>query len=180
LKINNYFLTNKTLTMPLENLNGLHYTAAEKTAVATSLTAIETALTAKFKNLSPEERSRYGSVQEQNKLIINKVRDFRNNQPALSSPDIDWVEFQNDVDSRDFIQATIARLESLAQSLNNNKIMHDFDCYQAALTDYDYSKYKTGTKVAGFEIKVNELSQFFNRTGTTNKTETPATTTPAV
>ena len=166
--------------MPLENLNGLHYTAAEKTTVGTSLTAIETALTAKFRNLSPEERSKFGSVQEQNKLIINRVKDFRNSQPALSSPDIDWTEFQNDVDSRDFIQATIARLESLAQSLNNNKIMHDFDCYQAALTDYDFTKYKTGTKVAGFETKANELSQFFNRTGTTNKTEAPVTTTPVV
>ena len=162
--------------MPLENLNGIHYTAAEKTAVGTSLTAIETALAIKFKNLSPDERTKFGSVQEQNKLIINKVKDFRTNQPTLSSPDIDWAEFQNDVDSRDFIQAVIARLESLAQSLNNNKIMHDYDCYQASLTDYDYSKYKLGTKVAGFEIKVNELSQFFNRTGTTNKTGTPATT----
>lgn len=158
--------------MPLEDLNGVHYTAAEKTAIETSLTAIETTLGSKFRNLSPEERSKFGSVQEQNKLIINKVKDFRNSQPALSSPDVDWAEFQNDVDSRDFIQAAIARLESLAQSLNNNKITHDYDCYQAALTDYDYSKYKTGTKAAGFELKVNELSQFFNRTGTTNKTET--------
>lgn len=166
--------------MPLDNLNGLHYTAAEKATVGTSLTAIETALAAKFKNLSPEERSKFGSVQEQNKLIINKVKDFRNNQPTLSSPDIDWVEFQSDVDSRDFIQATIARLESMAQSLNNNKIMHDYDCYQAALTDYDFSKYKSGTKVAGFELKVNALSQFFNRTGTTSKTEDPAPTTPVV
>ena len=163
--------------MPLENLNGLHYTAAEKTAVGTSLTAIETALAMKFKNLSAEERSKYGSVQEQNKLIINKVKDFRNNQPTLSSPDIDWTEFQNDVDSRDFIQAAIARLESLAQSLNNNKIMHDYDCYQAALTDYDYSKYKSGTKVAGYETKVTELSQFFNRTGTTNKVDATTQTT---
>jgi hypothetical protein len=163
--------------MPLENLNGLHYTAAEKTTVGTSLTAIETALTAKFRNLSPEERSKFGSVQEQNKLIINKVKDFRNNQPTLSSPDIDWTEFQSDVDSRDFIQATIARLESLMKSLNNNKIMHDYDCYQAALTDYDYSKYKVGTKVAGFETKVDELSQFFNRTGSTK--EAPASTVSA-
>jgi hypothetical protein len=177
---NQIIVTTKTLIIPLENLNGLHYTAAEKTAVGTSLTAIETALAAKFRNLSPEERSKFGSVQEQNKLIINKVKDFRNNQPTLSSPDIDWTEFQSDVDSRDFIQATIVRLESLMQSLNNNKIMHDYDCYQAALTDYDYSKYKVGTIVAGFETKVDELSQFFNRTGTNNKTETPATATPAV
>ncbi|TRX35633.1 hypothetical protein [Flavobacterium restrictum] len=100
----------------------------------------------------------------------------------MSSPDVDWVEFQNDVDSRDFIQATIARLESLSKSLGNNKIMHDFDCYRASSTDYDYSKYKMSTKVAGYEIKVDELSQFFNRTGTTNTTDTtpaaPTTPTP--
>jgi hypothetical protein len=67
--------------------------------VRASLTIIETALAAKFRNLSPEERSKFGSVQEQNKLIINKVKNFRNNQPALSSLDIYWVEFQSDVNS---------------------------------------------------------------------------------
>lgn len=43
--------------MPLENLNGLHYLAAEKTTVTTALTSIENALSPKFKNLSPEERT---------------------------------------------------------------------------------------------------------------------------
>jgi hypothetical protein len=45
---NQIILTNKNLIMLLEILNGLHYTAAEKTTVGTSLTAIETALTVKF------------------------------------------------------------------------------------------------------------------------------------
>lgn len=155
--------------MPLENLNGLHYTSAEKTSTNTLLTSLEAALSPKYKNLSPDERSRYGSVQETNKLIINKVKDYRNNQPALSSADVDWVEFLVDCDSRDFIQATIARLESVALSLKNNKILHDYDAYQSSLTDYEYSQYKNNTKAAGFEFKVNDLSQFFNRTGTTNK-----------
>ncbi|MEP6931738.1 MAG: hypothetical protein ABI850_17070 [Flavobacterium sp.] len=150
--------------MAIENLNSLHYTAQEKTIVANSLASIETSLAAKFKNLTPEERTKYGSVNEQNKLVINKVKDFRTNQPALSSPDIDWVEFQNDVDSREFLQNTIVRLESLVNSLKNNKILHDYDCYQVALTDYDYSKYKLGTKSPGFQVKVNEMAQFFKRT----------------
>ena len=99
--------------MPFENLNNVHYTAAEKTAVSTALTALETALTAKLRNLSPDERKRYGSINEQNKLIVNKALDYRTNQPTLSSPDVDWTEFQNDYDSRVFIQATITRLQSL-------------------------------------------------------------------
>lgn len=87
--------------------SSLHYTAAEKTAVTTALTSIESSLTAKFKNLSPEERTKYDSVNEQNKLLINKVKDYRNSQPAMSSPDVDWIEFQNDCDSREFLQTPL-------------------------------------------------------------------------
>jgi len=149
--------------MPFENLNNVHFIAAEKTSVATHLAALEATLMPKIKNLSAEERQKYGSINETNKLIVNKAKDYRTIQPALSSPDVDWVEFQNDFDSRDFLQATILRLQSMIDGLNNNKILHDFDNYQAALTDYDYAKYKANTKVAGFEKKVNEMGQFFYR-----------------
>lgn len=163
--------------MPFENLNNVHYTEAEMTSVGTSLTALETTLAAKFRNLSPDERKKYGSINEQNKLIVNKTLDYRNNLPNLSSPDVDWVEFQSDFDSRAFIQATIARLQNMMDGLNNNKILHDFDNYQASLTDYGFSQYKAGTKVAGFENKVNDIAQFFNRTGTVVATP-PTTDTP--
>jgi hypothetical protein len=156
--------------MPFENLNNNHYVAAEKTAVGTSLTALETALNAKIKNLSAEERQKYGSVNEQNKLIVNKVKDYRASQPGLSSPDVDWVEFQNDFDSRDFLQSTIARLQTLIDGLTNNKILHDYDNYQAALTDYDFSKYKANTKAAGYEGKVTAISQFFTGGSAASKT----------
>lgn len=157
--------------MPFENLNSNHYLAAEKTAVNTNLAALEASLMPKVRNLSADERKKYGSINEANKLIVNKAKDYRASQPALSSPDVDWVEFQSDFDSRDFLQATILRLQNMIDGLSNNKILHDFDNYQAALTDYDYSKYKASTKVAGFENKVNEMGQFFNRTGTTAPTE---------
>ena len=156
--------------MPFENLNNIHYAAAEKTAVGASLTALETALKVKFKNLSAEERQKYGSVNEQNKLIVNKVKDYRASQPSLSSPDVDWVEFQSDFDSRDFLQATIGRLQTLIDGLTNNKILHDYDNYQAALTDYDFSKYKASTKAAGYEGKVNAIAQFFTGGSTAAKT----------
>lgn len=165
--------------MPFENLNNNHYVAAEKTAVGTSLTALETALSAKIKNLSAEERQKYGSINELNKLIVNKVKDYKGTHPGLSSPDVDWVEFQNDFDSRDFLQSTIVRLQTLIDGLTNNKILHDYDNYQAALTDYDFSKYKASTKAAGFEGKVNAVSQFFNRTGTTASTAKTADETTA-
>lgn len=152
--------------MPFTNFDNRHFSAAEKTAINTALATLETALTNKTANLSPEERQQFGSVNEQNKLIINKVKDFRDNQPALSSPDIDWVEFNNDFDTRAYIQAIIQRLQSMEQGLSNAKILHDWDNYQASLTDYDYTTYKKNTSAAGYETKHNELKQFFSRTNT--------------
>lgn len=159
--------------MPFENLNSVHYTDVEKTATADALTALETALTAKFRNLTADERRKYGSINEQNKLIVNKALDYHNNQPNLSSADVDWDEFAKDFSSRNFIQDTIARLQDIIDGLSNNKILHDFDNYQAALTDYGYSQYKAGTSAPGYENKVAEMAQFFNRTGTTTPTTPP-------
>jgi hypothetical protein len=52
-------------------------------------------------------------------------------------------------------------LQSLIDGLGNAKILHDYDNYQASLTDYEYSKYKASTDATGFQTKVAELAQFF-------------------
>jgi len=158
--------------MPFTNFDSRHFAATEKTAVNNAVTAIETALANKLANLTADERQQYGSVNEQNKLIINKVKDFRDSQPALSSPDVDWVEFMNDYDTRAFIQATIQRLQSMIDGLNNAKILHDWDNYQAALTDYDFAKYKASTQAVGYQTKVSELAQFFTGGNTSSAKST--------
>ena len=144
--------------MPFTNLDNRHFTAAEKTTLNDAISTLETELADKVANLSAEERQRYGSVNEQNKLIIAKVKDFHDSQPALSSPDVNWTEFNDDFATRTFLQNTIQRLQSLLTRMENAKILHDYDNYTAALTDYDYAKYKAGTQANGFQPKVNELA----------------------
>lgn len=56
--------------MPFTNLDNRHFSAAEKTAINTAITSIETAVATKLTNLSGEERQKYGSINEQNKLIV--------------------------------------------------------------------------------------------------------------
>lgn len=89
------------------------------------------------------------------------MKDFRDAQPNLSSPDVDWDEFQNDFDTRAYLQIVIQRIESLVDGLNNAKILHDWDNYQAAMDDYQFSKYKTGTSATGYRVKTDEIGQFF-------------------
>ena len=160
--------------MSFNNLDNRHFSATEKTAINTVLANLELALADKLANLSAAERQQFGSVNEQNKLIINKVKSFHDAQPTLSSPDIDWVEFNSDYDTREYLQAAIQRLQSLIDGLGNAKILHDYDNYQDSLTDYDFAKYKASTNAVGFQTKVAELSQFFSGrpSGSTDRTET--------
>lgn len=148
--------------MPFTNLENRHFTAAEKTTINGLLSQLETAFATKTANLTPEERRKYGSINEQNKLVVNKIKDFRDNQPALSSSDVDWIEFAADFDDRAYKQAILTRFATLADGLTNSKILQDYDNYQAALTDYEYAKYKASANAQGFSQKVAEIAQFFS------------------
>jgi hypothetical protein len=161
--------------MPLTNLNSAHLTQAQVTDAQDALTQLETALAAVNVNLTPEERQQYGSINEQNKLMVNKVNDYHRDSPNLSVSDVDWTEFDKDFASRGIFENLITRLDALTNKLKNAKTLHDFDNYQAALADYAYTSYRAGTGAEGFETKYNELKQFFNRTGKTNKTTPPVT-----
>ena len=159
--------------MPIDNLGRLHLTAAQKTTISTSLAAIEAVLLTVTQNLSNDERQRYGSVNETNKLLVNKSRDFYQTQPGLSSPDVDWIEYELDFQDRSFSDTTEQRMLSALRMLTDFKIVHDFDNYQAALTDYDYSKYKASTKTPGFTEKVADMKVFFPNSGGSGTPPTP-------
>lgn len=147
--------------MPINNLNNNHLSEAKKNAIKAAVTILENELNDLSANLTAEERQLYGSVNEQHKLFINKDWDFHQESPELSSPDVEWDEFGNDKDSRLFYEGIMNRLAALELRVQNSKILHDYDNYQAALDDYAYTSYKAGANIPGFETKRNELKQFF-------------------
>ncbi len=149
--------------MGLSNLNNKHLSEEQVTAVKQALTDLEAALALLDINLTPEDRNKYGRVNEQNKLFINKVYDFAKNQPDLRSFEVDYEEFFADYQSREFLEMLIARLNSLATRAMNAKILHDYDNYQDALHDYAYTSFRAGSNSVGFEEKYRELKQFFTK-----------------
>jgi hypothetical protein len=161
--------------MPIDNLGRLHLTAAQKTTIAGAMTTIETVLLTVTQNLSSEERQKFGSVNETNKLLVNKARDYNQTQPSLSSTDVDWEEYELDFQDRSFSDTTEQRMISALRMLTDFKIVHDYDNYQAALTDYDYSKYKASTKTPGFTEKVADLKVFFPNSGGSGTPPEPKT-----
>ena len=164
------------IKMGINNLNNLHLIEQQVTALQQAITNLETALKPININLSPEDRTKYGRVNEQNKLFINKVHNFAQTQPDLKSPDVDWEEFHKDFQSRNLYESAINRLESLVIKMKNSKILHDYDNYQDALNDYAYTSYKAGSKIVGYEDKLKELKQFFakNRKSTAPKEDKQA------
>ena len=161
--------------MPLTNLNSAHLTEAEVTAAQNALTELENALAIITVQLTPEDRQKYGSINEQNKLLVNKVKDFRQSNPNLSVSDVDWEEFDKDFASRNVFESLINRLNALVIKLQGAKILHDYDNYQAALDDYAYTTYRAATGADGYENKYNELKQFFGRTTKNFNPPTPNT-----
>jgi hypothetical protein len=64
--------------------------------------------------------------------LVNITIDYRNVQPSLTTPRVNWEEFTNDYASRKDMEGMIARLESWTTRLKNAKILHDYRKYQAA------------------------------------------------
>ena len=145
----------------MKNIIVTQLPSEERLVIDDLITQLETALAGKLVALTEEERVRYGSINEQNKLLVNKVRDYRQNSPAMSSPDVDWTEFESDYQTRAFLESRGDRLASLAFQMQSTKILHDHDNYQDALNDYAYAQYKKGAGEPGFTEKVAEIKQFF-------------------
>ena len=162
--------------MSILNLNSTHLTGEQVKAISDALGVLEKALAPLTINLTAEDRHKYGRVNEQNKLFINKIHDFLKAQPELKSPDVDWVEFEKDFKSREELEKILNRLSSAITRVNNSKILHDFDNYQDALEDYAYASFRARSKKVGFENKYNECKQFFAKSRKKVVTEPPKDT----
>lgn len=67
--------------MAFENLISLEFSAEELATLDTALTTIAGVLQGKTVNLTPAQRQQYGSIAEQNKLFVNKAKEFMEQYP---------------------------------------------------------------------------------------------------
>lgn len=162
--------------MPIQNLGTKHIAAAQITAFDTALDTLLTIMSSLTQNLTDEERSKFGSINEQNKLFANGVQDYANTQPSLRTPDVDWTEFNADYADRKFADTRADRITTLLRMVTDFKIVHDYDNYQDSLTDYNFTKYKSSTNAPGFTEKQGYFRQFFPNTGGGSNQTPPANT----
>jgi len=159
--------------MPIENLAKNHFTPTEKQQLDDAIATILNIVSARTYNLTPKERSKYGKIGDQKRLFIDKVRDLQKSQTDLSSPDVDWEEFEADYQTRQYAAQKLRQLESVATLLLSIRILHDHDNLKDALRDYSYSCYKNNYgNQTGYENKIDLLKGFFPKTGKKKKKDT--------
>lgn len=164
--------------MPYKNFNDRHFTEQEIAALNEALAALESILTPKLASLTSEERIKFGSIDEVNKKIVNKAKDYHENQKELDSPDVDWDEFMNDYLSRETLEATIKRLKNLDAGLSSAKMLHDHDNLQAARADKKHADYKVSVGDAKYKAKSDDYAKLTKRGGSKNdigENDEPAT-----
>ena len=162
--------------MPFQNIIQKHFTAAEQTQYNSLITQLEALLQPKLQNLDEDENRKYGVINEKNKLLVNKVQDYHNTQPALSSPDVNWAEYDKDSTDRLFLETAATRIQALTTAMLETKRLHDYNNYQNALLDYKYTQYKMETSPgSGYDSKAADLKQFFPGTVGGTPPPTPPT-----
>jgi hypothetical protein len=151
--------------MPLKDLIQNQLSVGDLDNINKALDNIQSIIAGKMVNLTPDERQKYGSINEQNKLMVNKVNDVHNSHPQFDSVKVDWAEFSSDFAIRGTLEKIISCLQSLSEQFDDTQILHDNDNYQQALAQYSYISYLSDQNEPGITTVKEDIAQFFNRTG---------------
>lgn len=141
------------------------------------LQQLENLVKDKLAALTPKERSDLGTINEKNKLFVNKTLDLHRADKSKSSPDVDWTEFEAHYNTRRFMETRSERLGSIVYRMQSTKILHDFSNFQDGRNNYSHAKYRAKVGDPGYVEIVAELKQFFaHDKKNTKKTEKKAET----
>ncbi|GET27741.1 hypothetical protein [Prolixibacter sp. NT017] len=147
--------------MPSEDLLKVVFSPEEADTINQGLDAILSIINPKAPVLSNEERRKYGSVAEHNKLVINKAKSYMAQFPQFTPIKLDETEFANDYESRTFSESVLMSMADIQRKLTDIKILLDHDNYQAALMFYRSVRYHAQEKVASAIPIYDDLKQYF-------------------
>lgn len=161
--------------MALDNLISLSFTTEELTKLDQALQTIDTVLSGKTINLTPEERQQYGRIAEQNKLFVNKAKIYMEQYAQYVPNFLDKAEFDKDYIAREQIEQRLQQLDSLTEQLSDTKVLLDHDNYHNAISFYRSIRYLSEENVPGTNVIYDDMKQFFVAGQTSGPTETPST-----
>ncbi|QHI36975.1 hypothetical protein IMCC3317_23460 [Kordia antarctica] len=157
--------------MALENLISIEFTTEELTALDTHLDGIQQVLAGKMVNITPEQRQQYGSIGNQNKLIVDKAKNYMEQHPNWVPNFIDKTEFDKDYNARQQMEERTQRLQNLTQQLLDTKTLLDHDNYTNTLSFYRMIRYLAGENEPGSKTVYEDMKVLFARSGRPTSTD---------
>lgn len=137
------------------------FTTEELTENNTHLDALLAFASKNAPQLSLEDRTNYGSVNETNKLLVNKAKSFMDQHPELVPLFVNMEEFERDYRAREIIEGIILKLDLIKRKLSDTKILLDHDNYHDTMAFYRSVRYYAGEHEQGAIPIYEELKQFF-------------------
>ncbi|WP_282016381.1 hypothetical protein [Marinifilum flexuosum] len=137
------------------------FTEEELTETNTHLDALLTWANKNAPELSLEDRTSLGSINEANKLLVGKTRSYMHQNPDLVPQFVEMAEFERDYKTRKEIEEIIQKLELIQRRLSDTKILLDNDNYQDTMAFYRAVRYLAGEQEQGAIPIYEELKQFF-------------------
>ncbi|MDO4763981.1 MAG: hypothetical protein Q4A00_06320 [Flavobacteriaceae bacterium] len=146
------------------NLASVEFTTEELQRLDGALNTIAEVLKGKTHNLTPAERKQFGRIAEQNKLFVDKAKNYMEQYPQYVPSFVDKAEFDKDHKAREVIETRLIRLDGLREQLADTKVLLDNDNYTMALTFYRNIKFLEKENFPGITNISQDLGQFFSRT----------------
>ena len=160
--------------MAIDNLISVNFTKDELAELDQHLVGIKKVLMGKTVNLTPDQRQQYGRIANQNKLIVDKAKNYMEQHPDWIPRFLDKAEFDKDYTARKQVEERVQLLENLSQQLIDTKTLLDHDNYTNSLSFYRMVRYLAGENEPGAKSVYEDMKVLFTRT---NNADTPADTT---
>ncbi|GET30047.1 hypothetical protein [Prolixibacter sp. SD074] len=123
--------------------------------------------------LSSDDRRNYGSVADQNKLLINRSKSYMEQFPKLKPAFVNKAEFHRDFAALKEIGDLLILLSDMQRKLTYMKILLDHGNYQDALAFYRSVRYNPQEKEASAIPIYNDLKKYFPSGGAKTDGEGP-------
>lgn len=157
--------------MSTNNLISVQFTATEIKQLDTALAAINKVMANKTYTISADERMRYGSIKDNNKKLVDKVKMYMENFPDMLPPMLDRDEFLRDYAAREVLNRQIKLLKNVTDRMEQTKIMLDFDNYNNTITYYRYLRFLASNNAPGAESIYTDLKEHFKRSSSSNSAD---------
>lgn len=149
--------------MALENLISISFTEKELETLDHHIDGIKKVLAGKTVNLTADQRQQYGRIANQNKLIVDKSKNYMEQHPDWVPRFVDKEEFDKDYQARTQIENRVQQLENLSQQLIDTKTLLDHDNYNNALSFYRMVRYLAGENEPGSKSVYEDMKVLFHK-----------------